>query len=313
MGVRQLLILGGGEPMLRSETVMEILRKIKGIDCELFTNLTLFKIEELKELVELGISRVVISIHGLFDTYDLITGTKGAFEKLKRNLMLLKEFKEKLNSSKPRILVNIVINNLNFKEIQNIIKFVGEAKCEEVALHPMRGYEETKSVIKNLELTPNQISELRESYNELKKLAEKYKINFTAEPLEADIKILNNYENRNFKGKELKGPEKFLLLRCLEPWYSMVINSDGRVGRCTAYIVRNEPLNVLKQGFKEIWLSDFFNQVRSNILSDIWMEGCKRCGLLTTTAELKKHLSYFIQYKRDEIDLNQMVKYIRGW
>lgn len=312
IGVRQYLILGGGEPMIRGETILDILRIIKGVDCELFTNGTLFEPEEIEEIVKLGLQRIIISIHGLEKVYDDLTEYKGAFEKLKNNLMLLKKIKAEIGTDKPRVLVNIVINNKNFREILEIIEFVGELGCNELAFHPMRGYEETIPVINELELSLEDIEELRKNYSKAKSLAEKYKINLTTEPIESDLNATKD-NNPSILTSNKNGPGKFLDLRCLEPWYSMVINSDGRVGRCTAYITRSEPFNVREKSLKEIWFSDFFDNVRKNIFEGKTMEGCQRCGLLTTTAELKKHFNFYLQFVENKIDINQLIKSIRGW
>lgn len=327
LDVKQWCLLGGGEPLLRPEILIPALEMIKSktriIDVELITNGILFSPEMIKNIVEvaankveinpttgikkeIGVIQITISIHGLRDIYSFITGNSTGFDKVIENLKLFSEWKEKFNIQQPITQINIVVNNKNFNQIPEMINFFGELKVNQIALHPMRGFEETGSNIKNLELSDEQWSAIPNLVKEVRALTEKYGIALSTDPLDAHIKgpLSFNSEHNEIEKNEKKefSPLTLLTLHCLEPWYDMLINPDGRVGRCASFVTRKEPVNVRNSSLKEIWYGEFFEEVRKNIIENKPMEGCIRCGLLSTTENIKCDLNKFFEGKGIKVD-----------
>ncbi|MEM5855507.1 MAG: radical SAM protein [Candidatus Aenigmatarchaeota archaeon] len=314
MGVSDWIFLGGGEPWLRGELILKIIKEIKqkveSPYCEVFTNGTLFKPEEISELVELEISRLTFSVHCLDEEYvELTGGSKEIFFKLVENLKLFSELKKKFGKNKPQIQINMVINNKNYTQIEKMINFAKGVGANILALHPMRGFEETKEVISHLVLSYEKISELKNYIEEGKKLAQKQGIMLDTTPIQPFIQM----EEAKKSVEKYEGTLKdFLKLRCFEPWYSLVVNPDGLVGRCTAYIVRDEPLNIRDMSLKEIWYSEYLNQVRDNVRNGIMMVGCEQCGLMSTTATLKKAFMYMSDWIDGKLTLEQIKQILKG-
>jgi MoaA/NifB/PqqE/SkfB family radical SAM enzyme len=323
LGVLQWCMLGGGEPLLRSEILLPILQMIceknKLMDFELITNGSLLNEELIKGMVEiaekkveivpegkgkkeLGILQITMSIHGFRDTYQLLTGVD-KFDVVIQNLKLLRKWKEKSNLEQPITQVNILLNKKNLGEVLELIKFFGELKVNQVALHAMRGYEETKSVIKDIELSEEDWKTILELVNQAKKIAEKYNIHLSTDPIDAymeyplkfDKKEENPQSNHEITDEEVLTLNNLLKVRCYEPWYDILINPNGQVARCAAYSTRREPINVKEQSLKSIWFGEFFNQVRKNVVCNIPMEGCKECGLLSNTKILRRDLEKFLK------------------
>lgn len=327
LDVKQWCLLGGGEPLLRSEILLPALEMIKSrmkiIDFELITNGILFSSELIKNIVEvaankveinptsgtkkeIGVIQITISIHGLKDNYSFITGSSNGFDKVIENLKLFNKWKEKFNVQQPTIQINIVVNNKNFTQIPEMIKVFGELKVNQIALHPMRGFEETGTNIKNLELNNEQWAAIPNFVKEVRALTEKYDIALSTDPLNAHMKGPLNFNTNQSEirrnGREEFSPIKLLALQCLEPWYDMLINPDGRVGRCASFVTRKEPVSVRSSNLKEIWYGEFFGEVRRNIIENKSMEGCIRCGLLSTTEIIKNHLGKFLEGKGIKVD-----------
>jgi MoaA/NifB/PqqE/SkfB family radical SAM enzyme len=314
MGVNDWLILGGGEPWLRNELIIKILRevkqKIKIPYFEIFTNGTLFEAEEIKTLVELEPTRITVSVHALGEEYVELTGSsKEMFSKVVENLKLLKLEKEKNKKTRPQIQINMVINRKNYTKILEMVNFAKEVGANILALHPMRGYEETREVISPLILPPEKFPELKDYIEKGKKISEQFGILLDTTPLEPFMPMEKN-ESLGVDRKLIL--ENIFKLRCFEPWYSMVINSDGLVGRCTAFIIRDEPLNIKNMSLEEIWYSDYFNQVRKNVVEGKMMVGCSQCGLMSTTATLKRAFSHMEDWMEGNITLKQLREILRG-
>ena len=335
LGVRQWCFLGGGEPLLRREIILPALEKIKRgyktIDVEIITNGTLFTEEIIKGLVKTCEEKVkdghehaaiqtTISIHGKGKTYEKITGVD-MYDRVINNVKLISDLKKKSGLKNPVIQINIVVNKKNLNEIEDLILTLSNLEVDQIALHPIHVYEETKEVIKDLEPS-------NEDYKHIAELSKQMDQKFPNVRIDA-LSLTSYFQqlDKSFKEdldqktlKEISSDEKFkkykfLNYRCFEPWYDMLINSDGRVGRCAAFIVRNEPINVKDESLKEIWFGDFMEGIRENIKNDIPMEGCTPCALMSNTIILRKELKDFIdlQLKHDINKIKEIENFIKEW
>jgi len=125
---RPILILTGGEPLLRSD-VYDIAGYAagKGLRTVLATNGTLLTPEIVRKLKRVGIQRVSISIDGSSaETHDIFRGEPGAFEGALRGIELLKQ--EGLDFQ-----VNTTITKKNLDEIPGIYDLA--IKLDASALH----------------------------------------------------------------------------------------------------------------------------------------------------------------------------------
>jgi radical SAM protein with 4Fe4S-binding SPASM domain len=328
LGVLQWCVLGGGEPLLRSEPLLSMLQLIcersKLMDFEIITNGTLLNEDLIKGMFEiarkkveihpvtklkkeLGMLQITISIHGLRDTYKFITQVD-MFERVIENLKLIANLKEKLNLEQPTVQINILLNKKNLGEILDLIKFLGGVKVNQTVFHVMRGYEETKDVIKNIELSEDDWKIVPKLVNQAKIIAKNYGIHVGTDPIDAHMEgpLKFNQEAKNDfthdkkidKNKTDLSQENILSMRCYEPWYNILINPNGNVSRCAAYSTRREPINIKKMSLKKIWFGEFFTQIRKNIVRNIEMEGCSRCGLLTNTRIVRRDLVKFLNERK---------------
>jgi MoaA/NifB/PqqE/SkfB family radical SAM enzyme len=307
LGVRQWCFLGGGEPLLRGEIIppaLDRIRKKLGIvDLEIITNGTLFTEEIIRRIVEACEERVAIqitvSVHGKNKTYQEITGID-SYEQVVKNIEIISKLKKGNKARYPILQINIVVNKKNLNEIEDLILTFGDIGVNQVALHPVHVYDETSNVVKNI--VPSS-----EEYKMVLKIAERLRLNF--QNMNIDTLSLTSYLQQSdltFKDKKDESVRKsieidpkyrkyeFLTLRCFEPWYDILINPDGRVGRCAAFFTRNEPINVKKESLEDIWFGEFLNEVRSNVKNGILMEGCSPCALMSNTIVLREELKKLI-------------------
>jgi radical SAM protein with 4Fe4S-binding SPASM domain len=252
----------------------------------------------------LEVSRITFSVHGLDETYIEITGSnKETFLKVIENLKLFKKEKENLKKIIPQIQVNIVINKKNYSQIPKMIEFANNVGVNILALHPMRGFEETEANVSPFSLSSNEIFELRKYIEEGSILSKKYGIMLDTSPFDAFLAVKEGKPPTQVEDGPL---ENLFKLRCFEPWYSMVVNPDGQVGRCTAFIQRDEPLNIRKMSLEEIWYGEYFNNVRKNVMNNVMMKGCSQCGLMSTTATLKRAFSMVNDWMKGKITFKEL-------
>jgi len=303
LGVKQWVVLGGGEPLLRRELINRIFREIKDRNrkayCEIITNGTLFKKEDILHYIDKGITCVTFSIHGIDETYKSITGSSNAFKVTIKNIKLFRDMKERMNKTKPTIQVNMVVNKHNYDQISGMIDFFAKNGCSVIAFHTMRAYDEIRCKVNGLELTDEQSENLKRYLSQIAKISEKKGILLKTETLETSPSFS--------VPTVIKGLEKILPVRCYEPWYSMIINPDGMIGRCTAFVSRNEPINIRDSTLEDIWYGDFFTKIRDNIRNNIMMDGCANCGLLNSTNFIKDFFPLFFRYFKKEVTLSQFL------
>jgi MoaA/NifB/PqqE/SkfB family radical SAM enzyme len=323
LGVRQWCLLGGGEPLLRREIILPLLEKIKRkspvIDLEIITNGTLFTKEIIEELVKTCKERIrngeektaiqtTISIHGGERTFHEITGAS-LYETVINNVKLITKLKKGAKLKYFIVQINIVVNKRNLNEIENFISTLANIGVDQVALHPIHVYEETKEIIKNEIPATEEYESILRFVKKLMPLFPDLRIDTLS--LTSYLQQFNpkfkheNYDNK-VENKTIEQKYDFLKFRCFEPWYDMLINPDGRVGRCAAFVTRNEPISVKRESLGDVWFGDFLNKVRLNVRNGILMEGCSPCALMSNTIVIKRELEKLIEINPE--DITQVIK-----
>jgi MoaA/NifB/PqqE/SkfB family radical SAM enzyme len=306
IGIKEWYILGGGEPFMRKELVHRIVRMIKEDSffniCEIITNGTLWNEDDVKEIISLKLDRLLISIDSCDSLHDYLRRTEGAFEKAKSTLSLFKKYKQLLKSDKPIIQMNVVLNNRNYIQIKEIIKFAIDLDVDELAYHPMREYEETRDLMKHLKLTSDQEKVLYSNVIESKRLTRGTKLTLDISMIEESHNALfpglTNMpaDNTTEKDSNRNISVNYLHTRCFEPFYSMFIDPKGNVNYCCAAGDGKEENNIKSSSIEKMWYGKFFGDVRKSVISGGKTDSCERCGLLDMTKELRQDICKYMMY-----------------
>jgi MoaA/NifB/PqqE/SkfB family radical SAM enzyme len=112
-----IISLFGGEPLLYPEIIPLIAEvKKRGLNCTLITNGG--RLEPLaRELVELGIDSLVVSIDGPPEVHDRIRGQKGSFELAAAGIRAVARWRRELRRKCPMQIAILPITELNVGEI----------------------------------------------------------------------------------------------------------------------------------------------------------------------------------------------------
>jgi anaerobic magnesium-protoporphyrin IX monomethyl ester cyclase len=130
LGTKEIYFAGGGEPFMHPQ-IMKILEHVKalGLRCYINTNFTLVNEDMVKQLADMGVDNLVVSVWaGTAKTYQLTHPNKSEamFYQLKGMLKLLNSLKQ----GKPQINVYNVISNLNYQELPQMVDFALESGCD---------------------------------------------------------------------------------------------------------------------------------------------------------------------------------------
>jgi MoaA/NifB/PqqE/SkfB family radical SAM enzyme len=132
MGTKEIYYSGGGEPFTHPN-IMEVLKYSKklGFTCYVNTNFTLLDKKKIDEIIEIGVDHFTVSIwSGTAETYSKTHPNKDEFTfcQIEENLKYLNRRK----NTTPYIKLYNVIFNMNYHEINEMIKFAQRTGCESV-------------------------------------------------------------------------------------------------------------------------------------------------------------------------------------
>jgi MoaA/NifB/PqqE/SkfB family radical SAM enzyme len=249
MGTRELYFAGGGEPFMHKD-IMKILRyaKQKGFICSVNTNFTLVDEDKAKELIEMGMDNLTVSVWaGRPATYAATHPNKSekTFIDIKNTLEYLNKNKRK----KPAIKIYHVISNINYSQAEEMADFAFETGCESVEFAVL---DTIPGKTDKLILNRQQIDELLQICRRIKEKHKQglYGKRFELFNFDQFIKRISNQGSPNAeydKGIVDKIP-------CYAGWVFSRILADGNVNGCLK--AHRIPVgNVNEDCFARIWNS----------------------------------------------------------
>lgn len=132
IGTREIYLAGGGEPFMYPK-ILEVIRYIKkkGFVCYVNTNATLLDEQIIYELVRLKVDYLITSLWaGTRQIYKIMHPNKNEIHFYHIEQML--KFLAKIKSRLPRVVINNVISNLNYKDIYNMVNFALEVQADAI-------------------------------------------------------------------------------------------------------------------------------------------------------------------------------------
>lgn len=227
-----LMIYFQGEPYLNKD-FFEIVKYAvsEKIYTATSTNGHFLDIENARQTIESGLDRLIISIDGVDQESYSSYRTGGDFEKVMRGIKNVVEWKTKLASKKPYIILQFLVLKTNEQHIEEIKKLSGQSGADELQIKTAQFYD-----FKN----GNPLMPLNTRYSRY---------------------IKNNDGTFSLK-KKIKN-------KCLRMWQSLVITWDGNVVPCcfdkdAGYNFGN--LNELT--LKEIWKGKSAGSFRKQIIKN---------------------------------------------
>jgi len=278
--VKDWLISGGGEPLVRYNTTINVMKEIKklGMQGDIITNGTNFKEKDIQELARLGWDRIRFSINAPDKkTHDFLTSTEGSFDKAVKSFKLFNKYKQNLNKNKPEIGFNTVINSKNYKKFPELIRFLYSLGGELLNVQTIILYSKKK---KKWGLNKKQRKEFKNYVKESLELTKKYGIKTNLHEY-LDQELVKN-SNEISQMKKVVNPrigEKqgdFSDASCFEPWYLMTIRANGIVGSCRLF--GDEGISIHNKSLKDIWLGEYFQKARQRLLNNNTPDYCANCG-----------------------------------
>jgi len=276
LGIREFEITGGGEPLLRPVTfdLMRLIKKSRKFG-SITTNGTLFNEKLIKELVHIGWDRIIFSIDGPDKkTNDYLRGK--SFDKIINNIRLFNKYKRKYKSKKPVLFFNAVIGNKNYDKLDKFIYLAKNLKIDFIKFETLTVH---SGLGRNLQLNDGQKKQLVKNSKKAFALSKKLGIN-------TNLDSFIDAENINQPNKMDRLIKKKKIL-CREPFYHVVVKTDGSAGPCCLFYGRAP--NVKNYSLEKIWNGRYFKNIRSRIKSGKLMDYCKICNVGQVSQNAKRN------------------------
>lgn len=278
IGVKAVRIAGGGEPLVRNQLTLKLIKLIKNSKMWglLTTNGSLFTEEVIKTLVKYEWDRIEVSIDGpKARIHDYLRNCKGCFKKTINNIKKITYYKKIYGKEKPEIFFSTIITNLTYDKIEDFMKLGSEIGANGIGL--LQLIVKTPES-KSLALQEDQWKELYRNLIKSKKKEKEYGVSLGIEGLLQskffEKKKKKNTESPNVEDKSLK----FLSLPCYEPWYYLQIIADGRVSPCCTCFVNQDNRSVKDESIMSMWSHPHVENIRNHIFSGDLLPQCKECS-----------------------------------
>lgn len=256
----ELLELSGGEPMTRKDIyqIVEFSKKLK-IKTLMMTNGVLIGEEQTDNLLESGLSGVVISLEGYEDLNDNIRGA-GSYKKAIAAIKSFQRYSDKIELIK----VGITLSRYNYKDIYSFIKYLREdIGVNSISINPFNGdmlFERNFERRKEEFVIPQEL--ISEVHNEIEKIILYSKEASLDLPPENYLLSISKYFSKC---------NMVPLSGCSDPLYGCSIDSNGGVYPCWGE--PNTIGNIKDTSIKDIVMSDKYVQFCKNALKG----KCKGC------------------------------------
>lgn len=281
---KQLGIFGFGEPLLFPDYgyfIKELRVMNPKICMGITTNGQLLTPALIEQIIDAKIDAVVFSIDSADPkTYESIR--RGAsFFRLKKNLELFDEIKVKRNTSNPVLVIEVVLMKNNIDQLLDILEFARARKFSAIILEWVREFPD---------LLVTDYSPYADTINEFFVRARKYGIGIDGPFIRHRPDLYPKYVNKENgkilrKNKFVKTDSRFSLppMKCLHPWHSCFITSNGDVLPCCGEFILHPGEHTFSGGnlnensFEEIWNGEPFRNLRKSIASGNYIPVCKKC------------------------------------
>lgn len=271
-GVRQWLIVGGGEPMVRAQTVMRMIKRIRelGMNGTLQSNATVFRQAHFEQLIADGWNNIIVSLDGPDEDLNDSIRSARSFQKATAAMRLLSEMKRSLQADIPRLSLNVTLTRPLIDRLPDLLDLAVELGCD-------GDVNFSELVIVGDETKPFALAGTDRA-----RLPEMVKGALAGRP---DLPFNTNLATFACQGGKPAGMSAADFSQangtleraaCFEPWLSVAILPDGRTGPCCA-MWAPEADSLAGAPFEQVWHGNYMQRVREQIRRGNPPVYCRNC------------------------------------
>ncbi len=290
LGTRDIYFTGGGEPFMHPK-IIDIMKhvKSKGMRLDMSTNFTLVTKRIAKELVELGMDHINLSLWAsspkVYSDQHPNKNEK-TFEKMIEIIHYINKLKKEKGTQIPRIGIYNVMTTHNYHEFEEMVEFAYKHKVDDIDFTPV----DTVKLTHSIRLKKDQMKFITNKMEKLNFEILEKKYNHKLVFMNFDT-FLRRMKNTDSKEANYDTDVLDQLPSCYAGWTFARVMANGDVNSCLKSF--KIPIgNIFKDSFKDIWFGkkqetfrkhtidyDKKNPYFKNIGSDHTQkeQGCYKC------------------------------------
>lgn len=290
LGVRRIFILGGGEPLVRRDVTPPLMRKLKerGIEGLLATNGTLFDEPLIRQVLDTRFDELHFSLDAPDPVInDYLRGRKGVFEKVARTMCRISGLKRLEHGlgprDAPRLLIHAVVTNKNHHLFDAMVRFAHAVGAFRVNFDSIIAYRPEQLALR---LDEDERAQVPAFAAEALRTAERLGIETTLEHFLHPATM-----DRGEMRFEDSGPRDVPHAPCLNPWYYLVVQPNGRVSPCC--VITGPGEDVREQGLTAVWNEGgYFSSLRASMVDKRMTDLCRNCSkaIISRNDYIREHL-----------------------
>lgn len=272
------MVWEGGEVLLMKgfEDILGEASKYNHLKQVIFTNGLIFTEKIIEKLLHSKVA-IVFSIDGVTKgTYEYIR-KGGKFDRLLKNLTMIKQAKEK-SGGYIETYFNSIIMKSNYHELEKFIDFAKEFNFNAVTLTPIRGKFGEENIFENndtiaLEYIKKNIPKITQKAYEFGILLNNW-LPRVEQKTCASESIDKTCGNLSVSSNSLPNNKINNRIICYAPWQRLVIDSEGQV-RPFVFCLNKWIGNTDKNSLEEIWNGEAMQEYRRRILQHDCVSLCQ--------------------------------------
>ncbi len=292
--VKEWHIAGGGEPMMRSKALLPMIEKIKslGMMGDLTTNGTLFDRAMVGFLIDIKWDMLCISLDGPdSQTNDSLRLPAGTFNRVIATLEHFRILREGLLEKNPKVVIHCVISSANYTRLLEMVRLAAAYQLDGIFFDFIR--RETPICDQLLFDKKAYGCIVQEQIDKAKIIAAENQLWNNLIQLEDALQI----HMRFLKASEADEDEEpittdWLSFHCYQPWYNIMITSNGSTSPC-CLIAPFLQDNVKEKSLKDIWLGEAFSRFREGFMQCKLSDPCIECN--STLRQEAKSIQSFLR------------------
>ena len=250
----------GGEPLLHPDflTFVRYLKK-KGFRCSVNTN-GFFISKYVRDLLDLKVDVVNITMLGPEGIYESISKRPGSYRVVQENVRKLAAAKKAMRTQRPKIIINVPINEKNYLHINQTIDTVRDVDIQGVTVQHLMFSTHTPNGVQNIDK-----EKLFVEISRVARRKERFPIRFFPDIQAKDLR--GYYSDLEYS---------FTRNTCIMPWLMMSVAPNNQLNPCL-YV--QTKVGNLKEGetFLDFWNAAAFKGFRKVIKEKGVLPACRRC------------------------------------
>lgn len=289
LGVRRIFILGGGEPLVRKDVTPSLMRRLKerGMEGLLATNGTLFDEALIQQVLDTRFDELHFSLDAPDPAInDYLRGRKGVFQKVAQVMCRIAGLKHQRGlgpRDAPRLLIHAVVTNKNHHLFDAMVRFAHAVGAFRVNFDSIIAYRPEQHALK---LNDDERASVPAFVRAAIDSAERLGIETTLEHF-----LRPETMERGEMRFPQEGPKDVAHAPCLNPWYYLVVQPNGRVSPCC--VITGPGEDVRERGLTATWTDGaYFTDLRRSMKDKQMTDLCRNCSqsIISRNDFIRAHL-----------------------